>query len=171
MGGILKKISVKTVFGAINVRETAVGVEKPVMRVVGNITGAKTGESQYGPWLALKGSFLAVNLETGEEFRSSQCFLPESATDLAFNALQQDGVKSVDIAFDIGVKGTPPGKGQIGYEYTVTPLIAPAKSDPILSLMERISTPKLAAPVSDPVPETAGRGDPEPPKAASKGRK
>ena len=139
---ILKKVSAATVFGDVKkLRATAEkggGESVPVMRVMGVAIGTRTGTSQYGDWISLRGQFSATNLETGEEFRGSSLFVPDELTDMIAAQLSQD-VKSVEFAVDIGVRESD---AVIGYEYTVEPLIEPAENDPLKSIAARIDLPE-----------------------------
>jgi hypothetical protein len=65
----LTKITVKGVVGKIKVAEIpAEGEEKKLCRMTGIADGTDTGESNFGIWRCLKGSFAATNFATGEMF-------------------------------------------------------------------------------------------------------
>jgi hypothetical protein len=127
----IKKISVKNVCGKVYAPEK----QTELMTVVGVCTGTRTGSTQYGDFTGLRGTFHAVNLETGEAFRSSQCFLADDVTDMITSQLVMEGVESVEFAFSIGVK---PSDAPIGYEYTAKPLLEPGENDPLEGLMKRL---------------------------------
>lgn len=167
---IIKKLSVKTVCGKIIKNETPEGVkfalkddagaikevgpEGRIMRIVGNISGYSTGEGTFGPWVALKGVIGAENLVTGEKFRSTKCFLPETGSDMVFNALCQDGARAVEFAYDIVLKNDE--QTAVGYQYDLIPLVeAVAESDPLTALMARISMQALSAPKEEAPKEEA----------------
>lgn len=137
---ILKKISASTVVGNVKrlreIAENSEGVVAPIMRVIGVAIATKSGVSQYGEWVSLRGQFSATNLETGEEFRGSSLFVPDELTDMIAAQLSQ-GVKSVEFAVDIGVMVSD---AVIGYEYVVEPLLEPSENDPINSLIARIES-------------------------------
>lgn len=153
---LVSKISAKTIMGNVkqlvpkdDVVEGKVTVDRngqsvDLLRVVGFATGTVVGESNFGPWLAFKGTFSATRLDTGEIFRSGKLFLPDTASDLLAGMVQSsDG--AVEFAFDIGVKRDD--EAQIGYVYTVKPLLEIAENDPVAMLMARLSAPQLTSTV------------------------
>ena len=132
----VKKISVATVFGKIDVK-AVLNAGKPitVMRVAGQAVGTKSGDSNYGEWTALVGSFIATNPETGEVVEASQLFLPEVALIPIQVALGQAGARAVDFAIEVIVQpsnNTKPGGSP--YEYSFVNLMAPAENDPMAKL-------------------------------------
>ena len=153
MSNIIKKITVKTVLG--DVKKMVLGdkkkgvegldVKTDVMRVAGIARRMETGESEYGPWVKFKGSFMGTNLITGEEFRAGSAMLPEVASELLEEAMNAEGAENVKFGFDVAV--TPDDSIAIGYQYSVTPLIEATEDDPLLSLANSLpNLPKLAAP-------------------------
>jgi hypothetical protein len=151
---IISKISVKTCKAVPQLEIVTVdGKQVPrakgnqhLLRIVGVTNAVKKGMSEFGPWVAFLGSFEGTNVQTGEVFRSSKCLLPESAT-AALN-LAVNGDNMVEFGFDIGVK---PASTPTGYEYTVTPLLETADTDPLQILKNKMSgVPALAAPTAAP---------------------
>lgn len=143
---IISKISTKTIFGTVNAKtpsdEGVVKANGALYRVFGMASDVKHGESQYGPYTEFRGQFRALNLHTGEEYQAGKCFLPVVASNLLEGILTS--VDAAQFAFDIGVKEADT---QIGYEYTVTPLIAADEADPLTALANSLpDVPKLAAP-------------------------
>lgn len=128
---LMSKISVAKCHGKIDKKNLPKG---PVLRVAGIATGTKTGTSNYGPWTALTGDFYAINLETGEEFRSVKCFMPSTALSLVEGALagSPDGV---EFALDFGVK---PADNAVGYEYTVKPVFKVKESEAMATLLAKV---------------------------------
>jgi len=141
---IIKKIGASTVVGTPKdlrkLAEKGEGKPFPIMRVVGVAIATKTGVSQHGEWVALRGNFSAINLETGEEFRGSTVYLPDEITDMV--AAQLGNASSVEFAVEIGVAESDM---VIGYEYTVKPLLEASENDPIAALNAKI-TQALDAP-------------------------
>jgi len=135
---LIGKISVAKVFGKLDRKDLPKGT---IMRVVGIANGVRTGTSNFGAWEAVRGDFYAVNLLTGEEFRSGQCFMPNTAISLVTGALagSPDGV---EFAFDFGVKAND---STVGYEYTVKPVVKAKESEAMTSLLERANA---AAPLA-----------------------
>jgi hypothetical protein len=153
---LVSKVSVKTVFGKIktnlvevtNVVDGVTTVDKKlrasehgVMRVIGESRGYKTGNTAFGEFVSFTGQFRATNMETGEVFDGPNLFLPDVATGL-MRAQHDNSDGPIQFAFDIGVK---PADTPHGYEYTVTPLMAPSESDPLAVLSAKLlaSAPAL----------------------------
>ena len=134
----IKRISVKDVIGEINAEELPKKGTKDLMRVVGIATGIKRGISAYGEWVALKGSFSAIDNETGEEYRSNTCFVPEEITDKVALKLAEKETRSVDFAIDITITAA---KTATGYEYGVVMLKEVGIADPLEALMSGL--PKI----------------------------
>lgn len=136
---ILTKISIGKIFGdKLKKREIRIeeGVTVMLMRVLGQAVGTKTGTSNYGPWIAFLGQFLAINLiNGGKKFQSGKIFFPQTITDMLY-ATMQTAEGPVEFAFDIGVKAAPT---PVGYEFVVKPLLEASKSDPLAALEARIS--------------------------------
>ncbi len=147
---IIKKVSASTVVGNTKVlrkfAESGDGKSVDIMRVVGVAIGVKSGMSPYGEWVALRGNFSAVNIDTGEEFRGSTLYVPDEITDMI--AAQLSATTSVEFGVIIGVKESDLA---IGYEYVVTPLMDTGEADPIAALNARIDH-ALEAPKDDKKP-------------------
>lgn len=144
---LLKKISTKTVCGltVAAIREKATPKGTPLFRVVGVAVGTKSGETDKGIWLALRGQFEAHNMETGEVVASGTCFLPDAATDMIAAQLSVEGCQSVQFAFDVLVKSDE--TAITGYVYEAKPLLEPSETDPISALRSQLpDLPKLEAP-------------------------
>jgi len=123
--------------------------EQHLLRIIGMTNGTKVINTEYGASTAFLGTFEATNVKTGEIFRSSKCFLPESATGMLSVAVDTSN-GPVEFAVDIGAK---PSATPTGYEYTVKPLTAPSESDPLEMLKMKLvaSFPALPSPVAAPV--------------------
>ena len=110
------------------------------MQVMGVATGIKTGESDKGPWTALLGSFQAINMETGDTYRSGVCFLPNIMLNLVTPRLLEKESKAVEFAFNIGVKADE--KSATGYVYIAEPIFETAENDPLEMLTKKLPAPK-----------------------------
>lgn len=170
----VKKISVATVYGKIDVK-SVLNAEKPitVMRVAGQAVGTKSGDSNYGEWTALVGSFIATNPETGEMTEASQLFLPEVALIPIQVALGQAGARAVDFAIEVVVKASNNTKpGCSPYEYSFVNLMAPtAENDPMAKLRALLTGAGAAPALGDDsqagkalADETAAAGKAAPPR-------
>lgn len=131
-----KKLSTKTVFGRITpefLTELGKDGSADIIRVVGQATGVKTGQSDLGPWVGFKGNFLAINLRTNEAFRSGRLFLPDVASELVEAALVTADAIAVNLAFDISIRRDE--STSVGYIYEAAPLIPVQESDPLKLLI------------------------------------
>lgn len=148
MSNLIKKVTVKTVFGDPKkyIRDNGLKASVAIVRIVGIATRLVTGESDYGPWVKFKGNFKATNLLTGEEFRSGSCLMPEVASDLVEGAMCGEGVDGVNFAFDILL--VPDDSSATGYVYQAEPLIDYTESDP-LALLESQVAARLDAPAPE----------------------
>jgi hypothetical protein len=131
------KLSVKEVVG--NVKSFLKGMNeadvKDLVKVVGICNGSEVINTSFGDSIALKGQFKFTNLMTNQEFVSGKCYLPEMASNLVTGQLTEN-VRQVEFAFVIGIVAKE--SVQIGYEYTVRPLIEPGANDPLLALEQKI---------------------------------
>lgn len=131
---ILSKISPKTVnSGKKQKHPEENDPVKWIYRIVGIANGIRSDEGAYGPWIALEGTFQAMRFEDGQIFRSGQCFLPQIALNLVLPVLKSNS--AVEFAFNVGIQFSD---SQIGYEYTVEPLIDTEENDPINVLIKKI---------------------------------
>lgn len=159
---IKKKITMKEIVGG---RPTPPAADKTgdeavnwVGRIIGVASGLKTGESQYGPYVALMGNFAATRLDDKGEIavndkgerlfdvRAGQAFLPDVACNLV-SPLLDNAPKgtAVQFGFDIGVERDD--TAATGYVYVCRSLVEPAENDPLTLLMAKhMPTPKLEAP-------------------------
>lgn len=138
---LVKKITVKTVCGQLAKPET----NKLIMRIFGQATGVKPGQSNLGEYVALIGSFEAVKLETGEIYRSGRAILPPLVSDLITGKMTGD---TTQFAFDVGIK---PSASPVGYDYYCVSLIPSGDTDPLSTLKKQIEA-KTAAPGPAPAP-------------------
>ncbi len=154
---IIRKISAARVVGNVKAFAPRPGQDGsiprdvvPLFRVFGSANEVRTGNSDNGPFTALKGRFEAVSLlpdpETGEiqdaTFVAPECFLPEPTHSILVGELtakDSEGkrtVESLDFAFEVGVKAS---KTPVGYEYVCMPLMQHAGSDPLAALRARVA--------------------------------
>lgn len=154
---IIRKISAPRVIGNVKAFAPRPGQDGsiprdvvPLYRVFGSANDVRTGNSDNGPFTALKGRFEAVSLvpdqETGEvsgeTFVAPECFLPEPTHSILVGELSgrdENGkrvVESLDFAFEVGVKAS---KNPVGYEYVCVPLMEHAGSDPLAALRQKVA--------------------------------
>lgn len=135
---------------------SASGSAVPLLRVLGQVTGFKAGESDYGSYVELKGAFQGTNLQTGEITEGvSKCILPDAVGEPLANAMH-NGAESVEFAVEIFVKYNETAATM--YEYEAMSLLKPQTPKPIESLFARMQAEgiamtvplKLAAPILTP---------------------
>ncbi len=174
-----KKLNAKKLFGDVKSAIIAAGgkpdqlgddgrVTTPanwveLFRVVGTITGLRTGTTQYGAWISFTGDDLAaLNSVTGEVYKGRELLLPDEAT-----ILLEDPVKnavlagaSLKVALSIEAQIT---RSTVGYMYRVVPLMPIEISNSVAMRMlleyggekAALALPMLAAPVvTDVEPDT-----------------
>lgn len=85
----------------------------------------------FGDSVRFVGSFKGVNATTGEAYRSGKLFMPSIIEEMVADAIDNsDG--PVEFAFEIGVEYSE--KGNMGYAYTVKPLVEIKESEPLQRL-------------------------------------
>ena len=143
---LVKKITSRDVMGNLKevIRESGKknGETVPLFTIIGQVMGHSAGESQYGPWVKIKGRFRATNKITNDVFNSSVAMLPDEAMDPLLAVLAIDGASSVDMAFDISAKIDD--STAVGYIYEVTPLMKPSEDDPLERLQKALPAPAKA---------------------------
>lgn len=130
---MISKISAKSVIGKIKAPDSG---QHFIMQVMGIATGTKTGESDKGPWTALLGSFQAINMETGNVYRSGVCFLPNIVLNMILPKLLEKDSKAVEFAFNIGIKADE--DSVTGYVYIAEPIFEAAENDPLEMLTKKL---------------------------------
>ena len=133
---IINKMSAKTIVGQVKKFVPKDDTPIDLFTVYGIATGSKTGQSTFGEWSSITGNFRAVRTFDGEEFQGPNLFLPNMAQQMVLDALAQNGVTNVEIAFIVGIKAND---SEQGYEYTVKPLIETSENDPLAALAAKVS--------------------------------
>lgn len=144
----------------------AEGEVVPLLKVAGESTGAKTGQTDKGTFTKLMGSFVGTDLTTGALYQSQQCILPEFIGGALGSALTNG--QPVQFAFEIGAKRKD--SAVTGYEFVVKPLINAKPTDKMMVLMEAagIAAPlALEAAAPAPTPAAAPAAAPAAPAAKS----
>ena len=137
----VKKISVSSVCGKLDAATIAEMKEKGTSVFVGRFFGTandvKKGVSQYGPWVALLGTFRGI-APTGEIFQGPQLLLPLGICEAAAEQLAQPETESVDVVVDIFAKYKAIG-GADGYEFFAQTQAAPETEDPLSLMAAKLS--------------------------------
>ena len=123
-----------------DVSEAGDGDVHPVVRLIGLAHGYQNGEGDNGPWTALKGDFLGINLmgqttkqlEDPKAKRSGKCFIPAGGEDTIISAIIQSDGGAVQVGVDIFIRLD--SSSLLGYEYFLKPTTAPTANDPLMAL-------------------------------------
>ena len=95
------------------------GSQVSLMKIVGETTSAEPGQTDTGEYIKLKGTFQAINCDTGEVFTAAVCILPNFISDQLAEALKFSS--KVEFAIEIGAKAK--SNAVTGYEFTCTSLM------------------------------------------------
>lgn len=155
------KISLKSIGAQPKAGSLAEGETKKLAVFYGRCVGYITGESSFGEFTKFRGSFEAVNVETGETYRSANILMPDVITDLLRDALDNraDDSAALEFGIELGAKYATTSRG---YEYTVSPVVKLVESDELGHLRGEIQR-VLPAP-------TDANEKTEPEKAPAKGK-
>lgn len=156
-----KKLSTVKICGKVRAKDIPEGGELDLYEVVGVASGVKSGTTDFGDWQALTGTFAAQNLETGEQFRSGVCFLPDVGLDPILGQLGA-GANAVEFGWVVGIQEDD--DVVCGYSYYVRPLIAADENDPLKELTAKMTVRALED-------QSTGENDPEPKPTPKKGGK
>lgn len=138
---IVNKITMKVVMGG-DVKDFVIENEQiDLVQVMGIAKKKEVFNSTFGgkvdqSW-CIHGEVKAINLQTKEQFYSpNRCFLPPLASELLATQLDDTDHNCVKWAFVLGVKWS---KAQVGYEYTVKPLLKPAEHNDLDNIEKEIN--------------------------------
>ena len=131
---VVKKLSSKVILGGRpDIPPKDHKGPKWVYEIVGIVNRTKEGSSDFGPYLALHGTFQATNLETGEISRASKCYLPDLVTDMIAGQMVGE-VNEVQFGFRVGV--IRDDTAATGYVYAAEPLVELQQNDPLAGLLQ-----------------------------------
>ena len=158
MAQLLKKISLRTVFGSkSDIQELVLRdrqAEHLLMRIIGFANGTREAKSrEVGDdgekitSVGLVGEFEATNLQTGEVFSSAVAWLPQMAVDAVAGQLGDEDAQRVGFAFDIGVKYAE--QSATSYEFIVKPCVEMKESDAMAELRSKLPDPQSGLPSPD----------------------
>ena len=140
---MLKKLNPKTILGEVP-RPTKENPQIPLYTLMGKADGIKQGETQYGIWTALTGSFLAVTAD-GEQFGAAVAFVHEPLCGmLAATVKDLEPGETVEFAARTGVAFD--STAATGYVYTVDLIREPDQSNPYEALLEHFQDALLPPP-------------------------
>lgn len=153
---LLKKLTIRTFIGSkLDILAYALsafpngkpdgksaGDPVPVLRVLGNVTSFKAGESDFGSYVELRGDFHATNLQTGEILEScNKCILPSVVGDGVASAIH-NGAESVQFAVELDVRYAE--KAATMYEFDARTLLKPATANPLLALFDKMKAESIS---------------------------
>ena len=160
----LKKISTKFVGLETKILEAVAqekGQKKPVavLRVYGRIRAVQDGQGQFGPWRKFIGEHEAINLLTGEVYRSVNLLLPAQAELMvsqvvdAVKAKDKDGVAEYGLDLTVMFNAMPTGTQFI---YSASPLIESTEEDTLTMMGKMLGAPKMLS-LGEPAPKAKGK--------------
>jgi len=144
---LLRKLTIRTAVGskadilaaAMTGRERdkdPVGEPVPILRVVGHVNGYKTGQSDYGDYVELKGSFQGTNLLTGEVTDGvNTAILPDVVGESVAQALK-GGAEAAQFAVEIDVAYVE--KAATMYEFSTRTLLKPQTAAPVAGILAQL---------------------------------
>lgn len=119
------------------------GAELLLLKMAGEVTEARLGQTDKGEYLRLIGDFAAENPSSGQRFVASQAILPSFIADALGAALRN--TSAVGFAIEIGAKAD--STSITGYVYTVRSLMPVEPSDRMKRLLQAAGmSPALPAP-------------------------
>lgn len=154
---LLSKISLKGIEAQPAKHSLKPGDHFGIAAVYGHANKHDTVVTTYGDSTRFYGSFKAINLRTGEQFKAGKIFLPGVVEELLADAIDQlgdDGSTNVEFAFEIGVEYAE--KGNTGYAYTVKPLVEIKESEPLTALENHVLGKLKALPAPEAAEKTKG---------------
>jgi hypothetical protein len=151
---LLRKITTRTLgYGKRELQAAVKAVEESseesahLYNLAGRAKRTERGESNFGPWCAFKGEFLAV-LPDQTEYRSPKCFIPEPFGDMMESHVEQvdenGELRYVQTDFAIEVHVVP-AENAVGYEYKVIPIMKAQEGDELLHLRSEMDKHKPKA--------------------------
>lgn len=150
IGKALKRITVKTVYGAVDLEALLKAKDKtiPLMQVWGVAARGKVATSQYGESIGFLGIFKAVNIGTGEIFRAPKFYAPRGLEEEIAGAMGDvlNAPRQVSFGFTISVSYDP--ESATKYVYTWDSIANTQESEPMLALeaaLAKSGTVKKAA--------------------------
>lgn len=123
-----KKLSAKIIVGK---RIGKIDAPQDLFTVIGIATGTKTGQSNYGEWVGLRGQFEVVRADDGKVLHAPLMILPDAAM-----AMIPPFALPCEFAFRVRVV---PSLNGAGFEYEVTALVGPRSHDPLAELRQTVA--------------------------------
>lgn len=136
MATMIRKLTSRTACSLSKDEVATVGREKrtALYSMIGKVTRAIPGNSDYGPYLRLRGMFEATDLKTGEIKQSAVAIVPGILEELIDGAMA--GGAEVSFAVVMGVEPDP-GAG-VGYRWYLETIRTPEQVDLLSDLRDAI---------------------------------
>lgn len=155
VSGIVKKITMSSIGCKPDIEKLiefknvhGVATVMPLATVYGLVSDYKAGAGKdgMGDYIKFLGQFRAINVETGQIFKSGAAILPGAAPDLVYGALRAMGEQggAVEFGFNFGVRFDPTAATK--YVYDVQQITEVGQSDPLAQLELRLKQASLPAP-------------------------
>jgi hypothetical protein len=112
--------------------------ELPIARLYGKLTkvGYQEDKASGQTYTYFVGTFEAVNMQSGEVFRSGKMFLPKGISELVEQAVNKNEGAAVSFAFQVNsIKANNP----IKYSYKVLALKSPEAEDELKAIRELVA--------------------------------
>lgn len=156
---IARKITLRTCGATVEAIKDAVhplkeGESVELLKIAGVTVAAQVGQTDKGEFIRLRGEFLAINQNTGEQFTAAECILPTFLGQTLQTALATS--ERVEFALSIGARKS--AKSVTGYEFIARPLVAAEPSERLTKLLAVAGMDKplaLAAPKAEEAPAPA----------------
>jgi hypothetical protein len=123
-----RKLSTKIIVGK---RIGKVTAPTDLYTVAGIATGTKVGQSTYGEWIGIRGSFEVTRLEDGKVFKAPLMILPELGLAPVLECATGDVAFAALVSVD-------PSTNQAGFEIRVTWLEPPHEFDCLAGMREAL---------------------------------
>jgi len=131
----VRRLTIKTVFGALKGIDLSAG-ERKLFKIAGIATFVERGDGDYGPWVGLRGTFAAVNADTGEIIESTRAIVPGGEMMCEMYEAQQRIDASATLRFSGDVFAVPRPDDSEKYDVVYRPIIAADASNPALALLD-----------------------------------
>lgn len=147
---LVGKISTRTVFGPkgeiLKLVMSDQDQSHDLFTVVGIATETFSGEGDNGPYVGLKGQFMATNSVTGKQFRSGKCFLPSIAVDMVAGVVDSS---SGPVEFGFKVMAHYDESAATSYVYDCEPLMDAGENDPLAAIAAKVGVLALEHKAAD----------------------
>jgi len=132
-----RRLTIKSIYGPLKGIDLSEG-EKKLFKIAGVATYVERGDGEFGPWVGLRGTFAAINAETGEITESTRAIVPGAEMMCEMYEAQQREDASATLRFSGEVFAVPKEKDPTKYDIVYRPIIAADASNPALALLDEV---------------------------------